>query len=276
MVARTQTNQVQHIRVAAEQQSGELFEPGAIEGFNQNLAALYLGVGYCCVSTRARGEIVGIFRRARLQHSAIRSQRGQGALHPTTNTHKHHTSHTRHALLLAASHPHVQPSIMSVLSAKGLPATGRGAGLPSRVKAAEKALPTRHQWSRMQTMPRPMRGSVRAEPNFQEGEWEVPNGYDYTKPTHGNYAAAAERTGEVYGNYKEVRATRDVDYHGIYSRERQLFQGEPSPTRRAVLSTSVARYCCSPMTTEIQQRSYGWLWCYILTQQIRGVLGSCY
>lgn len=76
----------------------------------------------------------------------------------------------------------------------------------------------------MQTMPRPMRSSVRAEPAYQDGEWEVPNGYDYTKPTHGNYAAAAEHTGEVYGNYKEVRATRDVDYHGIYSRERQLFQ----------------------------------------------------
>lgn len=90
-----------------------------------------------------------------------------------------------------------------------------------------------------------MRSSVRAEPAYQDGEWEVPNGYDYTKPTHGNYAAAAEHTGEVYGNYKEVRATRDVDYHGIYSRERQLFQGEPSPTRASVLATAVASCCCS-------------------------------
>lgn len=151
---------------------------------------------------------------------------------------------------------------MSVLSAKGLPATGRGAGFPSRVKTAEKAPPTRHQWSRMQTMPRPMRGSVRAEPNFQEGEWEVPNGYDYTKPTHGNYAAVAEPIGEVYGNYKEVRATRDVKYHGFYSRERQLFQGESSPTRRAVLGTLGAPYHCSPMTTQVQHCSYGWPWCY--------------
>ena len=167
----------------------------------------------------------------------------RGARKRSTLSLTHTTRHILGTLFLVANYPHVQSSIMTMLSAEALPAT-RNSSSPL-FNNKDKAPPSRHQWSRMQTMPRPRRGSVRAEPNFQEGEWEVPNGYDYTKPTHVNYAAAAERAGEVHGDYKEVRATRDFDYHGNYSRERQLFQGMPSPARRPVLATGVASYCFS-------------------------------
>lgn len=140
---------------------------------------------------------------------------------------------------------------MSVFSPEGVHATARAPpGSRSFNRKDDKAAPARHQWSRMQTMPRPRRGSVRTEPSFKDGEWEVPNGYDYTKPTQSNYAAPAERTGEVYGDYKDVRATRDFDYHGIYSRERQLFQGEPSYFEQCydVFLAVLQSHCCGSAT----------------------------
>lgn len=57
------------------------------------------------------------------------------------------------------------------------------------------------------------------------GGWTVPPNFDFSKPTNENYAAAPEDRGRCFGEYKDVRATRDFDYHGTYCKERQLFQG---------------------------------------------------
>lgn len=55
--------------------------------------------------------------------------------------------------------------------------------------------------------------------------WNVPVGYDYSKPTHDNYAAPASEQRQSFGDFKSVREDRDFDYHGTYSRRRQLYQG---------------------------------------------------
>lgn len=65
-----------------------------------------------------------------------------------------------------------------------------------------------------------------AEPSYAKGEWIVPSGYNYSAPTNENYAAQPENLNECFGQYQDVRRTRDFGYHGTYTRERQLFQGE--------------------------------------------------
>lgn len=59
-----------------------------------------------------------------------------------------------------------------------------------------------------------------------KGVWDVPPNFDYTRSTANNYAAPAEHSKCSYGIYKDVRATRDFEYHGTYTRGRQLFQGD--------------------------------------------------
>lgn len=63
--------------------------------------------------------------------------------------------------------------------------------------------------------------------SFKDGEWEVPKGYDFTKSTQENYTTPnlEKESCRFHGEYTDVRATRDFNYHGMYTRERQLFQG---------------------------------------------------
>lgn len=245
-VARTQINQVQHIKgiliAKLANASRRAWELEQAKGFHNMWRRYLSGLGVALFQPHARR----IFSEPKLQHRL----EGPGRALPDPNTQSLHTPHTQgKPLLLTSSYPHLQASTMSVLSAEGVPATAKSRpGAPSfnvkqssKDQGKDKAPPSRHQWSRMMTMPRPRRGSVRSEPNFQEGEWEVPNGYDYSKPTSGNYAIPAEPStescdDELHGSYQAVRASRDFDYHGIYSRERQLFQGKAYPTRTAVLA----------------------------------------
>lgn len=62
------------------------------------------------------------------------------------------------------------------------------------------------------------------ESNYSLGDWQVPLGFDYTKSTCANYSSP-NPVNDV-SQYQAVRATRDHDYHGHYTRERQLFQGD--------------------------------------------------
>ncbi len=97
---------------------------------------------------------------------------------------------------------------------------------PQRAAAAagsnEGPLP-RHAWSRMQSTTRSRGRCSFVESNFSQGDWRVPLNYDYTRSTSENYGVK-ERL--HVGPYHRVRASRDHSYHGTYTRERQLFQGE--------------------------------------------------
>eukprot|EP00903_Cladosiphon_okamuranus_P008902 g8521.t1 len=99
---------------------------------------------------------------------------------------------------------------------------GRRSVTPALSKG--KVPPPRPAWSRMQSTTR-SRGRCGGFPesNYSLGEWEVPLGYDYTKSTCENYASPNRGVNDV-SQYQRVRATRDHDYHGAYTRERQLFQ----------------------------------------------------
>lgn len=57
------------------------------------------------------------------------------------------------------------------------------------------------------------------------GEFDVPANFDYARSTIANYSAAPKDWKRCYGDFKEVRATRDFEYHGTYTKDRQLFQG---------------------------------------------------
>lgn len=63
-----------------------------------------------------------------------------------------------------------------------------------------------------------------SESTYQQGDWYVPLDYDYGKSTKDNYSSDGSNQ-EYYGTYTAERASRDHDYHGGYTRERQLFQG---------------------------------------------------
>mmetsp|Transcript_9440 Transcript_9440/g.28512 ORF Transcript_9440/g.28512 Transcript_9440/m.28512 type:complete len:487 (+) Transcript_9440:163-1623(+) len=53
-------------------------------------------------------------------------------------------------------------------------------------------------------------------------DWKVPADYDYSKSTKENYAAEG---GEPYvGQFADIRANLDQDYHGRYIASRQVFQ----------------------------------------------------
>lgn len=54
-----------------------------------------------------------------------------------------------------------------------------------------------------------------------EFKFEVPQNYDYSKPTYMNHAG---ELGKFYGPYAEIRRTRDHGYHGNYSQQRQEWQ----------------------------------------------------
>ena len=56
---------------------------------------------------------------------------------------------------------------------------------------------------------------------FQYEDYEVPEGFDTSKSTTENYRACDR---EVLGDYADIRAQLDFDYHGNYTRKRQLFQ----------------------------------------------------
>lgn len=91
---------------------------------------------------------------------------------------------------------------------------GKGKGPP----------PPRPDWSRMQSTTRSRGRCSFAESNYSLGDWQVPLDFDYTKSTCDNYTSPIP-VNDV-SRYQSVRATRDHDYHGAYTRERQLFQGE--------------------------------------------------
>lgn len=92
----------------------------------------------------------------------------------------------------------------------------------------------RFRWSRMQSMISRSSGrGFERPPSYEDGEWHVPSGYDYSKPTNKIYAAPSEDEGMCFGRYQAVRRSRDFKYHGTYSRERQLFQGQLTCGHRA-------------------------------------------
>lgn len=104
--------------------------------------------------------------------------------------------------------------------------------LPDRNKLATPALskgkgkPTapRPAWSRMQSTTRSRGRCSFTESNYSLGDWHVPLGYDYSKSTTENYQSRVPIN--HVSEYQSVRATRDHAYHGSYTRERQLFQGD--------------------------------------------------
>ena len=103
----------------------------------------------------------------------------------------------------------------------GYPEAHDGQRSQHRKQASE-----RFKWSRMQSMMYQSNGGFqRQEPIYAKGEWIVPSGYNYAEPTNVNYAAPPEDRKECFGQHQAVRRTRDFEYHGTYSRERQLFQG---------------------------------------------------
>ncbi|CAM9995348.1 unnamed protein product [Pylaiella littoralis] len=100
--------------------------------------------------------------------------------------------------------------------------------------------PARPSWSRMQSTTRSRgrcAGGFGTESKYSHGDWQVPLDFDYCRSTAENYRcngsgrAAAAAAGGGGGDscndvsqYQAVRATRDQEYHGTYTRERQLFQ----------------------------------------------------
>jgi len=52
-------------------------------------------------------------------------------------------------------------------------------------------------------------------------EWTIPENFDWSKSTKENYAVPGNR---VYGRYKSARWQLDHNYHGNYTKERQLMQ----------------------------------------------------
>ena len=102
-------------------------------------------------------------------------------------------------------------------------APGAGGDINSAVAGKAKGPLSRHSWTRMQSTTRSRDRCGFTETDFSQGDWEVPLNYDFCKSTSENYRAA-ERL--HVGPYHQVRSTRDHSYHGAYTRERQLFQGE--------------------------------------------------
>eukprot|EP00752_Nemacystus_decipiens_P007227 g6468.t1 len=104
------------------------------------------------------------------------------------------------------------PDSKNNIGRRSAPALSKGKGPPT----------PRPAWSRMQSTTRSRGRCSFTESNYSLGDWQVPLDYDYTKSTCENYRSAVA-VNDV-SQYQSVRATRDHDYHGAYTRERQLFQ----------------------------------------------------
>jgi hypothetical protein len=52
-------------------------------------------------------------------------------------------------------------------------------------------------------------------------EFPIPPTFDYSKSTEVNYTGESNH---FYGDYKDIRQTRDYTYHRNYTRERQNWQ----------------------------------------------------
>ena len=57
-------------------------------------------------------------------------------------------------------------------------------------------------------------------------EFEIKQNYDFTKSTNDNYAfePVPGCDEKFFGDFKDIRATRDYNWHGNYTMERQLWQ----------------------------------------------------
>ena len=131
------------------------------------------------------------------------------------------------ALSSALTRPALPSIVLLFIMSKSSSSTYGGSTTSALSKGKGKGPPPpRPDWSRMQSTTRSRGRCSFAESNYSLGDWQVPLDFDYTKSTCDNYTSPIP-VNDV-SRYQSVRATRDHDYHGAYTRERQLFQGELS------------------------------------------------
>lgn len=98
------------------------------------------------------------------------------------------------------------------------------------IRNSKAKRPDRFKWERVQSVAvssrRPQCSLLGSRCGGGKGEFEVPPKYKYNKSTCENYAAAPLDRERCFGDFEQVRVTRDFRYHGTYTRERQLFQGD--------------------------------------------------
>lgn len=142
-----------------------------------------------------------------------------------------HSSVVLTCLFLVAHAPLTPPTLLVYPScyrqhSPGLPSTNNhimsiSTACSTSAFSKGKARPA---WSRMQSTTRSRDLGSSAVSNYSLGDWQLPLNFDHTKSTAEIYRSPAP-VNDV-SQFQRVRATRDHAYHGFYTRERQLFQGD--------------------------------------------------